>query len=193
MLGVLSGTVGLEIMAIGDFYMENNSAKIFKNESGFVREDGDPNEVVPTAEGTYKIELRTSEDAEAYTSCEYTASIDDIEPTPEPVPQCENPIGAHIAFIIDNSNSNDYTDCPDAIATGEVVDGVSLKECKSATNREIAVLSSFDLLKTYTEGDVIDKALAKSTISIASFPVRTGHSDIEKDSTISTLNCIYNT
>ncbi len=76
----------------------------------------------------------------------------------------EKKVGAQIAFIIDNSNSNSSTDCQSATVRGEY-NGTKLYRCGVSTNRESAVLAAFDTLATFgSEG------LSKSSIALASFP-----------------------
>ena len=77
-------------------------------------------------------------------------------------------IGAQIAFLIDNSNSNSATDCPGAKKTG-TFNGTDLYTCASETNREVAVLAAYDTLAQYASAQP-NNAKAKSDLAIASFP-----------------------
>ncbi len=92
--------------------------------------------------------------------------------TPEtPTTPCsptEQSIGAELAFLIDNSNSNAATDCPSPTKVARV-GGVDLYECQGETNREKAVLAAYDLLSAVAKNEP-GNAKAKSDLSIASFP-----------------------
>lgn len=143
----------------------------------YIREDGTANEVKGTVAGTLTVELRRVKDsATADATCQLAVTTEPsvvTDPTPEtPIaPVCsdtERKIGAEIAFLIDNSNSNAATDCPDDKYLGES-EGVSVYECQSETNREKAVLAAYDVLRdvaTSENGNV----LANSRIAIGSFP-----------------------
>ena len=91
-------------------------------------------------------------------------------PTPSPVACTDKQfsIGAHVAFLIDNSNSNTATDCPKGMKVG-TFRGTDLYECQEATNREKAVLAAFDVLAEVAAKEP-DSANAKSSLSVVSFP-----------------------
>ncbi len=76
----------------------------------------------------------------------------------------EKRIGAQIALIIDNSNSNSSTDCPSATVRGDY-NGTKLYTCGSATNREAAVLATYDTLRNFGQDGA-----AHSELAVASFP-----------------------
>jgi len=126
-------------------------------------------------DGTYTVELRKSSSAESISSsCVLTAGSEPPPPILPPIiepPICEKEqktIGADIAFIIDNSNSNAVTDCPEAKEAG-MFNGVAIYECMAQTNRELAVKAAFDLLSGIAEKESGNE-MAKSKLSIASFP-----------------------
>ncbi len=92
--------------------------------------------------------------------------------------QCKNTetsIGAQVAFLIDNSNSNAETDCPGATAFSsyEAALGRTIEryECKSSTNREQAVKSAYTILRDFSKSaSKKEPELSKSELSISSFP-----------------------
>ncbi len=85
-----------------------------------------------------------------------------------PCSPTQQSIGAELAFLVDNSNSNAATDCPAPTKIGRV-GGVDLYECKGETNREKAVLAAYDLLSAVARNEP-GNAKAKSDLAIASFP-----------------------
>ncbi len=90
-----------------------------------------------------------------------------------PGPICtdtEHATGAHIAFLIDNSNSNSATDCPSPTEI-ETFQGSKVYACQGQTNREKAVMAAFDLLQSVADKEPASAA-ATSSLSIASFPTR---------------------
>jgi hypothetical protein len=88
---------------------------------------------------------------------------------PEVCPDTHVPVGAHLAFLIDNSNSNAATDCenPKQVDTFK---NTGVYECSGETNREKAVKSAYDLMKAIA--DKAGNADAVSEVSIVSFPTR---------------------
>jgi hypothetical protein len=97
-----------------------------------------------------------------------TGSTDgSIIPEP-PCPASKQSVGAHLAFMIDNSNSNADTDCAAPVQIGTLNDA-KLYECQGQTNRERAVLAAFDLLAAVSANEP-SSAKAQSTIAISSFP-----------------------
>lgn len=100
-----------------------------------------------------------------------TASVSPIPTTPaSEAPICtpsQKSIGANIAFLIDNSSSNNVTDCPGASKTGRFQDA-DVYTCSGETNREKAVLAAFDLLADVSARDAGPAAV--SNISIVGFP-----------------------
>ncbi len=147
------------------------ATKLVFKDGGYIREDGAANNILAEKEGTYKVELRKSASAESMSSsCVLTVGSDPIVPSPPP-PICkpeQKTIGADIAFIIDNSNSNAETDCPEARAAG-TFNGVAVYECMAETNRELAVKAAFEMLSGIAEKESSNE-MAKSKLSIASFP-----------------------
>lgn len=101
-----------------------------------------------------------------------TPSTPTTPTTPEvpktPCSPTEQSIGAEIAFLIDNSNSNAATDCPSSVKVGRF-NGVDLYKCQAETNREKAVLAAYDLLSAVAKNEP-QNAKARSDLSIASFP-----------------------
>lgn len=85
-----------------------------------------------------------------------------------PCKPTQQSIGAELAFLIDNSNSNAATDCPSPKKIGRV-NGVDLYECEGMTNREKAVLAAHDWLSAIAKNEP-QNAKAKSDLAIASFP-----------------------
>jgi hypothetical protein len=168
----------------GDF-----ATKLLFKDGVFVREDGAVNSIVADKDGTYTVELRKSASADSMSStCTLTASTKGtpvIPPKVDPEPVCkkeQKTIGADIAFIIDNSNSNAVTDCPEAKEAG-IHNGVAVYECMAQTNRELAVKAAFDLLSDIAAKESTN-AMAQSKLSIASFPSKenyvTGWTDQSK-------------
>lgn len=88
-------------------------------------------------------------------------------------------VGVDLAFVIDNSGSNVYTDCPNSSFVGKHTTGNSRYQCGAATNRETAVGDAYDALMSLTKGDVN----SDSKIAITSFP---GDQDIYNGSEIRT-------
>jgi hypothetical protein len=80
-------------------------------------------------------------------------------------------IGAHVAFLIDNSNSNSVTDCPSPVERGTQLNS-RLYQCGGATNRETAVQSALKLLQAVAAKEAGNEA-ARSRIAVASFPTET--------------------
>jgi len=99
-----------------------------------------------------------------------------------PTPECrdgQQRVGAHVAFLVDNSNSNSDTDCPNRRRIGSL-NGSDIFECGSATNRETATLAAFDTLArvratAVTPGE--EQALATSRMAVASFPATSNGRD----------------
>lgn len=107
---------------------------------------------------------------ESVTTATEVATNTDPAVTP---PVCQNQtrsIGAQIAFLIDNSQSNEATDCPFPAATGSKnSSGRPLYRCELATNREKAVLAAFDYLQQLAAKES-DNAAALSSVAVTSFP-----------------------
>lgn len=167
------------------------ATKLLFKDGAYVREDGAANSIVTDKDGTYTVELRKSASADSMSSsCALTASATGeppvvVNPPVVEPPLCEKEqktIGADIAFIIDNSNSNAVTDCPEAREAG-THNGVAVYECMAQTNREVAVKAAFDLLSEIAAKDSTN-AMAQSKLSIASFPSKedyvTGWTDQSK-------------
>ncbi len=96
----------------------------------------------------------------------------------DPVPPCEDTetsIGAHLTFMIDNSNSNAATDCPSPTKVGRF-QNADLYECGGETNREKAVLAAFDLLNAVAAKEP-GNAMAISSLALTSFPTRANYVD----------------
>lgn len=75
--------------------------------------------------------------------------------------------GIDVAFVIDNSGSNRFTDCGDnPKRIGNDAQGFELYECQVATNREKAVLNVYDVIEKMTK----DEEAPSSQISVSSFP-----------------------
>jgi hypothetical protein len=84
-------------------------------------------------------------------------------------------IGAQVAFIVDNSNSNAATDCPSATKIGEF-NGSNNYRCGGQTNREKAVLAAYDILESVSK-QVGSAGAAESQVSVASFPTKDSYTD----------------
>jgi len=98
-------------------------------------------------------------------------------PTPGP-PQCTDKqvsIGADVAFLIDNSNSNTATDCPQSKKIG-TFKGTDLYECQQATNREKAVMAAYDVLAGVAANEP-GNADALSSVAVVSFPTESNYVD----------------
>ena len=153
----------------------DTASKLLFKDGVYVREDGAANSIVADKDGTYTVELRKTADAAGMSStCAMTATTTGEPPVitdPVEPPVCkkeQKTIGADIAFIIDNSNSNAVTDCPESIEAG-MHNGVAVYECMAQTNREVAVKAAFDLLSDIAAKESTN-AMAQSKLSIASFP-----------------------
>ncbi len=149
--------------------------RLSRGESGvYVAAGGGENVVEALEAGIYKIEIRRLAGAAAAdASCDLVAENGGVTlpPPPPPPPQCEPTqqlVGAHVAFMIDNSNSNAATDCPSPTKTG-TFQGADLYVCGGETSREKAVLSAFDTLLAVAAKEPAN-ANAISTLAISSFP-----------------------
>lgn len=91
---------------------------------------------------------------------------------PPPPPVCKQGAkGAQIAFLIDNSTSNEKTDCPQALASSRrKPNGEAVMICQGQTYREKAVLAAYDLLTKIAAAEP-DSAAAMSNVAAVSFPV----------------------
>jgi hypothetical protein len=180
-----------QVISVGDKKSERILTWV---QGGLVPKDGATNEVAPDSPGTYRIELMGASGDSVLASCELkvnaqggggetplappsdvpTNPAPPTSPLPEiPLPVCradQKKIGTQIAFLIDNSNSNAATDCPNATKIG-AFGGADLYECGQETNREKAVLSVFDLLKEFSAGEPVG-SLAQSRIAVTSFPTQ---------------------
>lgn len=97
---------------------------------------------------------------------------DDGVCVPPPPPVCKKGAkGAQIAFLIDNSTSNEKTDCPQPQASNRrKPNGESVFTCQGQSYREKAVLAAYDLLSKIA-ADEPDSALAMSAVAAVSFPL----------------------
>lgn len=137
--------------------------------------DGKDNAFIGSIPGKAKVELRYAQDsAKADAICE--AQI--LEPICEDE---EESIGAHIAFLIDNSNSNAATDCPDRTQIG-THKNVELFECGTITNRERAVEAAYGLLQSVREKEP-ENLDSLSELAVVSFPTRENFVDGSKRET----------
>lgn len=143
----------------------------------YTNEDGSANELLGAAAGTMTVEIRKTKDQEtADAVCTLNVTKDAVPVNPNPPVQCqdtEHKVGAEITFLIDNSNSNASTDCPNDRLIG-TNNGVDVYECGSETNREKAVLAAYDVLREVAASDS-DYALARSRLAIGSFPTATDY------------------
>lgn len=157
-----------------------SSVRLVLKDGVWMKEDGTPNNLTGEAEGSYAVSLKkTAAQSTADATCSLTVSntpvgsVDPTDPTvptdpTEPCSDGKRTIGADIAFLIDNSNSNAVTDCPAAKKAG-VFNGVDLYECQDQTNREKAVNAAYELLATIAAKES-DNPLARSKFAVASFP-----------------------
>lgn len=180
-------------------------ARLKRQGDSLVREDGSANDLIPYVNGNHTVELRLSENSQAadgYCSFAVTGGSEPgsiigpngYNPSPVDAPVCrddQKSVGAQIAFIVDNSNSNAATDCPGARKTGSF-QGAETYECDRETNREKAVLSSYDILAAIAarEPSNVD---ALSTVAVASFPTRESYTDGSQIHTNGWLNATGNT
>lgn len=135
----------------------------------YTKENGSANEIVGNAVGTMTVEIRRDQDqAAADAVCTLNVSKDTVPVTPPLCEDTEHKIGAEIAFLIDNSNSNASTDCPNDRYLG-THNGTDVYECLSETNREKAVMAAYDILRDVAASDS-SNALARSRLAIGSFP-----------------------
>lgn len=166
-----------------------------------VKDGGGTNQVTAAAAGHYTVDLRRIGSDAIVATCGFEANAEEIgagsgsgstsgtasEPTATNPPVIDPPVinppvgpickdtehatGAHVAFLIDNSNSNSATDClnPKQIETFQ---GSKVYTCDGPTNREKAVLAAFDLLQSVSDKEPSSTA-ASSSLAIASFPTRT--------------------
>jgi hypothetical protein len=130
----------------------------------YVPKAGGANEVSASKAGSYTVELRTADASAPAATCTFEVTEDK---------PCERTqaIGAQVAFLIDNSNSNAVTDCPSSRRIGNA-QGVDLYECQAATSRETALLAAYDLLRSADDGE---DPLSRSVLSVASFPTATDY------------------
>ena len=135
--------------------------------SGEVDDGGDDSEVNPPISPENQ---PTSTDEATETN---TSQVTSTSTSTSPVTPCADQtrsIGAKIAFLIDNSQSNELTDCPFPVKTGgRNSSGQPLYRCELETNREKAVLASFDFLQKIAEQEPNNSA-AVSNVAITSFP-----------------------
>lgn len=148
------------------------AAKLVYKGGSYVLEDQTANIITGTKEGAYLVELRKVSGQEVPdATCSLAVTVVPIVNPPPPPPLCKPSqisVGADIAFLIDNSNSNAVTDCPSSKEAG-TFNGVTVYECQKETNREIAVKAAFDLLADIAAKESNNpKALSK--LAIASFP-----------------------
>jgi len=143
----------------------------------YVRKDGEENKVKATTEGKYLVNLAYADsETQIVASCDFDAKAETTTPPVNPEkpvvePTCEDDeisVGADIAFLIDNSNSNAATDCQDPEKVGNFRNA-GLYSCSGETNREKAVKSAFALMQKISEKEP-DNSLALSRVSVASFP-----------------------
>lgn len=118
-------------------------------------------------------EVTSTATATATTTESATSTSTDI--TVEP-PRCEtNSVGVQLAFLIDNSQSNEANDCPSPDYRGQIVNadgtGRGNFRCLKSTSREKAVLASYDMLQNIAQAEP-SNALATSSLAIVSFPVK---------------------
>ena len=159
----------LQTIRVGDEIIESN---LTFNGEIYVTAEGGANTFAPTVAGQHTVELRLQAGAAASATCEFLAIDPNKTPTPE-TPICEEgeeSVGAHVAFLIDNSNSNAATDCNNPQQIDEF-SGTNLYQCEGETNREKAVLSAFATLKAVADNEA-DNADAISQVAVASFPTR---------------------
>lgn len=151
------------------------ASKLVYNGDSYVLDDQSVNAVVGKAEGTYQIELKkVSDQATPDATCSLAVTL--VEPPVPPVivdpePICKPTqisVGADIAFLIDNSNSNAVTDCPDSKESG-TFNGVAVYQCQKETNREIAVKAAYDLLADIAAKES-GNPMALSKLAVTSFP-----------------------
>jgi hypothetical protein len=138
-------------------------------------ESGAENVFQPETAGDHIVELRTVENSPtADATCDF-AVVSDVIIDEKECKDDEVAVGAHIAFLIDNSNSNSATDCPSRRQIGNE-QGVDLFECQAQTNREIAVLSAYEELAKVAERRNSNN-LSSSNVAIASFPAKNSTTD----------------
>src|SRR5690606_14360241 len=99
------------------------------------RKDGNANRIKAAQEGAYAVTVAASSAVEGKTFKTATCSFAAKKVVP-PAPTCddtEKSIGGHLAFLIDNSNSNAATDCPEKTRIGTHA-GTDIYECGAQTN-----------------------------------------------------------
>ncbi len=128
---------------------------------------GQPVTLTPPAAGTQTIELRRVQGA---AEPDVVCSLEVVVAVPPPCQDSEGAVGAHVAFLIDNSNSNAATDCPAPTRTG-TFRGSDLYKCGGETHREQAVLAAYDVLATVAAQHA-GRAEAQSSLAVGSFPTR---------------------
>lgn len=157
-----SGVIGSVFQTLS-YRGEKKVSELVRDGAEYIAKNGSKNSIDVDTEGSVQIELRLSPEGEIQATCQ--ASV--IAP---PVCEDKESIGAHIAFLIDNSNSNAATDCPAATKIG-THSNVGLYECGEKTNRERAVEAAFGLLQSIHEKEP-DQLDSLSELAIVSFPTK---------------------
>ncbi len=139
----------------------------YKKDIGFVRADQKANEESISESGEYLVELsiKDNSDPANVATCKFNVTA---LPTPPP-PACQNQeilLGAKVVFMIDNSSSNAYTDCPNR-QTMQAVSGSQVFQCNAAPKRYTAVLDA--VADIYEKSKVTSKENPSSVASIV-FP-----------------------
>ena len=158
------------------------TTKLTNGSVGWTAGDGVANTLQPTAVGRYTITLATPASegnvgpGNELGRCEFEVVSESTTPSLDPnidseiCKEHEVATGAHLAFLIDNSNSNATTDCPGARRVSQF-NNSEVFECGGQTNREKAVLAAFDTLTAV--GQRYRNADATSSLAVASFPTQT--------------------
>jgi|GEM_PF-1268342 len=143
---------------------KNEDAQLVHKDGKFVVNGKADNSYTPAAEGEYTVELRKSADGAVAGTCKFVANKSS---NPTVCGDKQSMTGAQVAFIVDNSYSHSETDCKNIDQNiwnreGRVV-------CGAPTNREVAVMSAFNIMEKMSASKQYD-ARATSSFAIASFP-----------------------
>ena len=101
---------------------EVTNLKLKRAGDAFTKEDASANAIVPKKNGAHTVELRLTENSpKADGTCSFVVSDTTTPEKPNPIcVEGKKSIGAHVAFVVDNSNSNATTDCPEHFITRDI-------------------------------------------------------------------------
>ena len=121
---------------------------------------GNAGTFTPNKEGNYKVTVKTLDYTTIIGSCGFKVL--------DPCPQGTSRLGGYVAFIVDNSESHNLSDCPKPrkIGVHPLNPQDFLEECTAQTEREKAVEYATSVLGSFGSED---KSIT-SMVSFANFP-----------------------